>query len=142
MVRAELLAEEPVRAQLHATPADLVGANSSTVRALRSRARSRSLDEHAATATATTPRLVEIGGRFARPRRASRGGGGDGAPTGRDRRRADREKDPPEAGRGRHRSDPRQVSKEGFTVVLTSRDRKAGKEAVDALRQEGLDVHY
>jgi NAD(P)-dependent dehydrogenase (short-subunit alcohol dehydrogenase family) len=36
----------------------------------------------------------------------------------------------------------RQLAREGFTVVLTSRDAKAGKAAALALRGEGLDVVY
>jgi carbonyl reductase 1 len=36
----------------------------------------------------------------------------------------------------------RQLAKNGLTTVLTARDEGRGKEAVEALRREGLDVAF
>ena len=36
----------------------------------------------------------------------------------------------------------RQLAKNGLTTVLTSRDEGRGKEAVEVLRREGLDVAF
>lgn len=36
----------------------------------------------------------------------------------------------------------RQLAKKGLTTVLTSRDEERGKEAVEVLKREGLDVAH